>query len=649
MNVASLNDQIDSTGADRGAALRWGGFVDAVRKDCLDSDNLDAKTSDLLQRLDELAACSGLNEVAEFLDAPRGFSILERNYLMSPLLDQIYACLTVPLRAKVFAAPSPSRAAPVMPFELGIADQAADRIPVRPDRIILAVLVACMKGFAEALDFVLSRERHLVSTMSREARLARLVGASAEDAFSKWTRCATLGILVIQPLAVASYWGHVSCVECLLRHGADVHADQDCALRCAAAEGHDLVVDLLLRAGADIHSKEDAALRVAAQKQRLASVKCLLQAGADVTAVDQFAIRVAAGSANIEVLRCVLDALGDVPLNSGALLDAIRSGLPDALRLVLDRGADPNYDDGRPLHYLVSSEVSPPVLIAMLDMLVNAGADVHVRNHLVLECALSVGTAAAVQRLLHHGVSLLAVQPRAMLDLARRGEVPMIEVLLDAGMPLYDATAVQMLEEAAEHNRIAVIDLFERRGASPASTDGARLVAAAGQGDLQLVQEFLKRELDPIVLHGTALQAAVRFRREPVVAALLKHGQRVGPARAEALRIQQSSLVIAARFDSMHIFRRLLDHVVFDARSLTGVLHELLSAYSVPERAVRLLLDRYAGTLVSVADLQRLLQSLSHEAGFGLLSRYLSLELKCERVDTSVSSVSAERTDRLPS
>ena len=66
-----------------------------MRHDCLDSDNLDAKTADLLQRLDELAACSGLNEVAQFLDSPRGFSVLERNYLMSPLLDEIYACLTV--------------------------------------------------------------------------------------------------------------------------------------------------------------------------------------------------------------------------------------------------------------------------------------------------------------------------------------------------------------------------------------------------------------------------------------------------------------------------------------------------------------------------------------------------------------------------
>jgi len=72
---------LDSTDAAPVAAARWGGLADTVRQDCFDSDNLDAKTHDLLQRLDELAACSGLNEVAQFLDSPRGFSVVERMQL----------------------------------------------------------------------------------------------------------------------------------------------------------------------------------------------------------------------------------------------------------------------------------------------------------------------------------------------------------------------------------------------------------------------------------------------------------------------------------------------------------------------------------------------------------------------------------------
>jgi len=59
-------------------------------------------------------------------------------------------------------------------------------------------------------------------------------------------------MLIIQPLAVASYLGHVSCVKCLLRHVADVHDDQDCALRCAADQGHDRVVDAIRDGAADV-------------------------------------------------------------------------------------------------------------------------------------------------------------------------------------------------------------------------------------------------------------------------------------------------------------------------------------------------------------------------------------------------------------
>jgi len=81
-----------------------------------------------------------------------------------------------------------------------------------------------------------------------------------------------------------------------LRHGANVHGDQDCALRCAAAEGHDLVVDLLLRAGADVHAHDDSSLLTAVSRGHAMIVKRLLQAGADVTALDQDAICVAAGN-----------------------------------------------------------------------------------------------------------------------------------------------------------------------------------------------------------------------------------------------------------------------------------------------------------------------------------------------------------------
>jgi len=344
-------------------------------------------------------------------------------------------------------------------------------------------------------------------------------------------------------------------------------------------------------------------------------VKRLLQAGADVTALDQDVICVAAGKPDLDGLRCVLDALGDIRLNSQTFLSAIVALLHDNLQLLLDRGADPNYDDGQPLESAVNNpDASSVVVLAMIDMLVKAGADVHAAQGKALRAAIRYGKVESVQRLLYHGASLQAVlndDPQdAIVAVAARGDVAIIEVLLDAGIPLDSAASSTILAEAAEHKRIAVIELFERRGASPVSTDSARLVAAAGQGDLQQVNVVLKRDLNPVVLHGTALRAAVQSHHELVVATLLEHGQRVGPAPAETRALRQYCFIHAADSGLMSIIRMLVDHIAFDAAALMEMLHILLRAGSP---AVKLLLDRYAGAPLSAGDLKLLSNRLPLE------------------------------------
>jgi len=135
-------------------------------------------------------------------------------------------------------------------------------------------------------------------------------------------------------------------------------------------------------------------------------------------------------------------------------------------------------------------------------------------------------------------------------------------------------------------------------------------VAAAGQGDLQQVYALLKRELDPVVLHGTALRAAVQSEHEQVVATLLEHGHRVGPAPAETRALRQSCFMQPADSGFMSIIRMLVDHIVFDAVALMEMLHILLRARSP---AVKLLLDRFAGSPLSAGDLKLLSHRLPLE------------------------------------
>ncbi len=70
----------------------------------------------------------------------------------------------------------------------------------------------------------------------------------------------------------------VELTRALFDAGADVHANNDCALRWAAERGHTEAVKLLLNAGADVHANNDYALRWATENGHTETVKILKEA-----------------------------------------------------------------------------------------------------------------------------------------------------------------------------------------------------------------------------------------------------------------------------------------------------------------------------------------------------------------------------------
>jgi len=79
--------------------------------------------------------------------------------------------------------------------------------------------------------------------------------------------------------------GDIDGVRAALAADADVHADDDFALRWAAGNGHSDVVRTLLAAGANVHADGDRALRWAATRGHAEVVHLLLAADADPLAV----------------------------------------------------------------------------------------------------------------------------------------------------------------------------------------------------------------------------------------------------------------------------------------------------------------------------------------------------------------------------
>ena len=84
-------------------------------------------------------------------------------------------------------------------------------------------------------------------------------------------------------LIYGSINGRMDHILIALSLGANVHGENDDALRWASRNGHTETVKLLLDRGADIHARVDEALRWASYNGHTETVKLLLDRGAIIT------------------------------------------------------------------------------------------------------------------------------------------------------------------------------------------------------------------------------------------------------------------------------------------------------------------------------------------------------------------------------
>jgi ankyrin repeat protein len=288
----------------------------------------------------------------------------------------------------------------------------------------------------------------------------------------------------ITPLALASLNGSARMVAALVKAGANPNATTivgETPLMTASRTGNLQVVRQLLAAGADPGARESTeqqtVLMRAVAENHLDVARALLEAGADVRARSKnrfTALLFAAQQGNIEMARLLVDAgagidesapdgiAGDTnaarafkpDTDAATLLVAIDSHHEAMARFLLERGANPNLNGaGRTALHSAIQQAMPELVKALLAR----GADPNARLSRPMP---------ALSRLIlqQHGLEIVTLGATPFLLAASYGDVATMRILKESGAdpnlttndgttPLMVAAGVDFVEGQDKYGR----------------------------------------------------------------------------------------------------------------------------------------------------------------------------------------------------
>ena len=225
-------------------------------------------------------------------------------------------------------------------------------------------------------------------------------------------------------------------VEMLITHGADVNLDREpsddsdddvciAALQCAAKDGNEATIKLLVEKGAHLFVDRDdsyfkSALHTAAFYGMMGNVEVLLDLGSDTNmrgGTTGTPLQAAATQGETEVMAVLLDAGAEVNEHhvgsyGSALIAAIVNSKHDAVKLLLERGANPSLGAGFKYHLPIIAAARLWENAEEVQLLIDAGANVNAQGgkwHTALQAAAVDGNDTTMRVLLDAGADMNAV------------------------------------------------------------------------------------------------------------------------------------------------------------------------------------------------------------------------------------------------
>lgn len=363
------------------------------------------------------------------------------------------------------------------------------------------------------------------------------------------------------PLMHATFYADASCLELLLKQGADAKAVSGAGATALHFAATDLdKVRLLLKAGADANAASaigNTPLMIAARSSRSAPVvRLLLDHRAEVNARNLFgvtALMIASSAGDMETVKLLLDRGADVSLApyakprapDGTEIDlvfgggltalgwAVHDGRLEIATLLIDAGADVNQQApfGTPL--VKAAQMNRPRLAKLL---LDRGADVNAVAEgwtpLMWAAANECGDVELAELLIKRRADVnatggeewgpqMSVPHSALMIAERRGETPLVAFLRRAGAkelpdpwarkvcnpPARDISAEQVDAAAILAAVQAAIPLLERT-----AVDSAKEFIAHGQQCISCHNQLL-----PLIAVSTAKSRGVPYDKQALM------------------------------------------------------------------------------------------------------------------------------------
>ncbi|XP_074470953.1 ankyrin repeat and SOCS box protein 2-like [Sebastes fasciatus] len=323
-------------------------------------------------------------------------------------------------------------------------------------------------------------------------------------------------------LVLAAGRGNVSCVDFLLKNGADLEVadkDRETPLFAACEEPNEAIVDLLLRSGARVNRcniQGVTALHEACRHGQLKLCRKLLESGADHHAKNIYGIRpmfTAAQLGHVNIIQLLAKKGADINGQAGdgasPLFEACKNGHVCAADELLSLKADANRSTTSgllPLHVAVQNNHS-----RVVSLLIPATSRVKVQNS---------------------GISPLHIAAENNWD-------DIMELLIESG---FDVNA-KLSEDHSE--------MYEDRRSTA-------VYSSVYNGNIEAVEMLLEAGADPNLDVFNPLLIAVRLGRMDIATLLLKYG---ADANAK-IPTQPSSFPVAIllRMETLPMLKLLLDN-----------------------------------------------------------------------------------------